>query len=113
MSDSTPQMYPLLFEPALVERVWGGRQLETRLGKTIPSSQPIGESWEIYWKNRIANGEFRGKTLGEVIKEYPEAMVGSKDADPEFPQPLKATILAISIANTPRTPAFRMPISLS
>jgi mannose-6-phosphate isomerase len=89
MSSSTPQLYPLLFEPALVERVWGGRQLETRLGKKLPAGRPIGESWEIYWKNRIANGEFRGKTLGDLIKEYPEAIVGSKDADPEFPLLIK------------------------
>src|SRR5690349_17960192 len=89
MPASIPQLYPLLFEPALVERVWGGRQLETRLGKSLLGSNPIGESWEIYWKNPIANGEFRGKTLGELIKEYPEAIVGSKDADPEFPLLIK------------------------
>src|SRR4051812_25265131 len=83
------KMYPLLFAPSLHEKVWGGQQLESRLGKVPPSDQPIGESWEIYWKNRVANGEFRGKTLGDLIAEHPEEMVGSKNADPEFPLLIK------------------------
>ncbi len=89
MSSSAPHVYPLLFEPSLHEKVWGGRQIETRLGKPLPPGQPIGESWEIYWKNRVANGEYRGKTLGDLISEYPEAMVGSENADPEFPLLIK------------------------
>src|SRR5258705_13911351 len=80
-----PELYPLLFEPALHERVWGGRQLETRMGKTLPTGNPIGESWEVYWKNKIANGPHKGKTLGEVIAASPEAMVGKKESDGEFP----------------------------
>src|SRR5690349_3872818 len=83
------KMYPLLFEPSLHEKVWGGQQLETRLGKVPPSDQPIGESWEIYWKNRVANGEFRGKTLGDLIAEHPQEMIGRNDADPEFPLLIK------------------------
>src|SRR5262249_30443044 len=47
------------------------------------------ESWEVYWKNRVANGEFKGKTLGELIELYPEEMVGRKDASPEFPLLIK------------------------
>ncbi|MEP7286391.1 MAG: type I phosphomannose isomerase catalytic subunit [Chloroflexota bacterium] len=89
MTASTLNLYPLLFEPALHTKVWGGRQLETRLGKALPADQPIGESWEIYWENRVANGEFRGKTLGELIATYPEAMVGNVTADPEFPLLIK------------------------
>jgi mannose-6-phosphate isomerase len=83
------EMYPLLFEPALHARVWGGRQLQTRLGKQPTTDEPIGESWEIYYQNRIANGPHRGKTLGELIQAYPEAVVGTPDADPEFPLLIK------------------------
>src|SRR5215216_2284808 len=83
------EMYPLLFEPALHTRVWGGRQLQTRLGKQPTTNEPIGESWEIYWQNQVANGPHRGKKLGELIQAYPEAVVGTPDADPEFPLLIK------------------------
>jgi mannose-6-phosphate isomerase len=78
-------MYPFLFEPSLHPRVWGGRQLETRLGKTLPLGEPIGESWEIFWKNRISNGPYHECTLGMMIADYPDEVVGLPDADPEFP----------------------------
>jgi len=84
-----PQLYPLLFEPALHAKVWGGRQLETRLHKTLPPGEPIGESWEIYYKNRVSNGPLQGKTLSELIAAYPVEMVGKPDADPEFPLLIK------------------------
>jgi mannose-6-phosphate isomerase len=85
----TPTLYPLLFEPSLHEKVWGGRQLQTRLSKALPSSQPYGESWEIFWKNPVANGDLRGKTLGDLIPAYPQAMLGKKDANPEYPLLIK------------------------
>jgi len=77
--------YPMLIEAALHTRVWGGRQLETRLGKTLPSAQPYGESWEIFWKNRIGNGPLKGQILGDVIRARPQAMTGDATSDGEFP----------------------------
>lgn len=37
---------PILFQPLLKPRVWGGRTLEG-LGKTLPPGEAIGESWEL------------------------------------------------------------------
>ena len=37
----------LRFQPLYQERVWGGRALETTLGRQLPARAPIGESWEI------------------------------------------------------------------
>lgn len=37
----------LTFEPILHERIWGGRNLETKLQRTLPDDLPIGESWEV------------------------------------------------------------------
>ena len=37
----------LRFQAIYQERVWGGRALETALGRVIPGGNPIGESWEI------------------------------------------------------------------
>ncbi|MCC7448556.1 MAG: class I mannose-6-phosphate isomerase [Anaerolineae bacterium] len=89
MMNTNPQLYPLLFEPALHAKVWGGRQLETRLHKTLPPGDPIGESWEIYYKNCVSNGPLKGKTLSELIAAYPVEMVGKPHADPEFPLLIK------------------------
>ena len=40
-------MYPLRFEPIFRQYIWGGRRLETRLGKTIGEEGVYAESWEI------------------------------------------------------------------
>ena len=39
--------YPLRFEPRFHQRIWGGRRLETVLGKKLPPDRLVGESWEI------------------------------------------------------------------
>ncbi len=72
--------YPLVLEPILKEKVWGGRRLAS-LGKTLPEGVPIGESWELAdlastsvdggggdaARSRIANGEMRGLTIHDAI----------------------------------------------
>ena len=40
-------LYPLKFKPRYVQKMWGGRKIETILGKPLPPG-PIGESWELY-----------------------------------------------------------------
>jgi mannose-6-phosphate isomerase len=75
--------YPLLFEPILRPRVWGGRALG-RLNKPLPPGEPIGESWEIAdlpasipdGQSIVANGPLAGRTLGEVRSAHPEALLG-------------------------------------
>jgi mannose-6-phosphate isomerase len=85
----TQAPYPLLFEPSLHVKVWGGRWFESRLGKELPPGQPVGESWEIYWKNRVANGPWQGKRLGELIVDRPLLVAGDKEATEEFPLLIK------------------------
>ena len=62
---------PLVFEPIYQDRVWGGRTLETKLGRGLPDpGVPYGESWEICDRpeanSRIARGPLAGQTLGEI-----------------------------------------------
>jgi len=61
---------PLTFEPIFLERMWGGRRLETEFGKKLPPNARIGESWEIVDRPEaqsvIANGPLKGKTLHEL-----------------------------------------------
>ena len=35
------------FTPLYMERVWGGRDLEFKLGRKLPEDKVIGESWEL------------------------------------------------------------------
>lgn len=84
--------YPMLLKPALKVKVWGGRRLETLLGKALPTSEPYGESWEMHDSAVIANGELAGKTVGEALAEYGMALVGEGN-DPAEGMPLLAKFL--------------------
>lgn len=75
------KLYPLQFEPILKERIWGGTKLKDVLQKPI-SSSITGESWEISTVENdvsiIANGNFKGQNLNELIANHPEAILGEK-----------------------------------
>ncbi len=72
--------YPIQFDPILKERIWGGTKLKTILNKPI-TSEKIGESWEISTVENdisiVANGEFKGKSLNELIKDFPNEILGT------------------------------------
>ncbi|MFZ1756440.1 MAG: type I phosphomannose isomerase catalytic subunit [Caldilineaceae bacterium] len=76
--ESSP--YPLQFEPIFKEYIWGGRALETVLGRAIPPGV-VAESWEIAahpnGHTPIANGPLAGQTLAHAQKLWGEALVGS------------------------------------
>lgn len=75
---------PILFEPLFMERVWGGRRLETLFGKHLPTGARIGESWEIVDREEaqsvVHNDLLRGKTLHELWSDYREPVFGKKSA---------------------------------
>jgi len=75
------KLYPLQFEPILKERIWGGTKLKTFLNKPI-TSNITGESWEISTVENdvsiVVNGSLKGKSLNELINEFPEAVLGTK-----------------------------------
>jgi mannose-6-phosphate isomerase len=80
----------LQFQPIYQERIWGGRRLETLLGRELPPGPPIGESWEIVDRpeaqSRVRGGRFGGATLRELIEHHSGEVMGPKwkAADP-FP----------------------------
>ena len=75
------KLYPLQFQPILKDRIWGGTKLKTYLNKPI-SSGITGESWEVSTVENdvsiVANGVLKGKSLNELINEYPEQVLGTK-----------------------------------
>lgn len=74
-------LYPLQFQPIFKERIWGGTKLKTELHKPITSSI-TGESWELSTVDGdisvVANGVLAGKSLLELIDEYPNEILGTK-----------------------------------
>lgn len=75
------KLYPLQFEPILKERIWGGEKLKTILNKPI-TSKITGESWELSTVEGdvsvVANGEFKGKLLTELINDNPNEILGTE-----------------------------------
>ncbi|MEO8396103.1 MAG: mannose-6-phosphate isomerase, partial [Chloroflexota bacterium] len=60
-------LYPMLLEPSLHVKVWGGRRLETLMHKALPTSEPYGEAWEMHDSAKVANGALAGRTLGDLL----------------------------------------------
>jgi mannose-6-phosphate isomerase len=74
-------MTPFLkFEPIYQERVWGGRMLASFLGRKLPGTMPIGESWEMVDRPEaqsvVANGPWTGRSLHEVIVAHTATIMG-------------------------------------
>lgn len=72
-------MYPIKFNPILKERLWGGTKLKTLFNKPI-ETDITGESWEVSAVKGdisvVANGEFAGKSLQDLINQYPNELLG-------------------------------------
>ena len=80
---------PLVFQPIFMERVWGGRRLESLYGKRLPPALRIGESWEIVDRPEaqsvVHDGPFRGLTLHALWRKHREQIFGSVPDAPRFP----------------------------
>jgi mannose-6-phosphate isomerase len=75
---------PIIFEPIFMDRVWGGRRMETHFGKRLPTHGRIGESWELVDREEaqsvVHNDPLRGKTLHELWTEHRPAIFGERIA---------------------------------
>jgi mannose-6-phosphate isomerase len=70
----------LRFEPIYQERVWGGRALQSFLGRKLPNAGPIGESWELVDRpeaqSRVMAGQWAGKSLRELLELQASSVMG-------------------------------------
>lgn len=83
--------YPLVFQPILKDKVWGGRSLSA-LGKDLGDDPDrlVGESWELVdldrtsadggggdaEQSRILNGNMRGLTLRDAMRAMGSNLLG-------------------------------------
>lgn len=84
-------------QPVGKDYLWGGTRLREEYGKKIDIT-PLAETWECSvhpdGPSVVTNGEFKGKTLADVLKDHPEYL-GSKvssgidDKDSELPVLIK------------------------
>jgi mannose-6-phosphate isomerase len=77
---SQTALYPLQFEPIYQYRLWGGRHLADLLAAPLPGDGPIGEAWVLSDRDdhssRVGNGSLKGQTIGQVLEQFPEQVMG-------------------------------------
>jgi mannose-6-phosphate isomerase len=77
---SPAPLYPLRFEPILKELIWGGRRLESVLGKSLGPGDHYAESWELADHgddvSRVAEGPLEGTGLRDLIRERGRELLG-------------------------------------
>ena len=76
---------PIVFEPILKRILWGGRRLNSILGKKIGPETDYAESWEladhaqgcsvVTWPAQLA-----GLTLKELVRDSPRELLGDEFA---------------------------------
>ncbi|MCH9634750.1 MAG: putative mannose-6-phosphate isomerase GmuF [Chlamydiae bacterium] len=71
------ESYPLFLSPAYKHYLWGGSEIIKRFDRMV-SPQIYAESWEASDREEgmthILNGALRGKSLKEVLNQYPDLL---------------------------------------
>ena len=70
MNDASLNSF-LKLSPAYRDYVWGGEKLR-------PGHYPTAEAWVVWEDDVIETGAFAGRTLGQVAKQFGEALLGRK-----------------------------------
>ena len=88
-------MEPMKFNALLKSTIWGGEKIIPFKHLDV-QQENVGESWEISGvpgnETIVANGEFAGKKLNEVVAEQKEKLVGKENYERfgnEFPLLIK------------------------
>ena len=87
--------YPLLFQPYYKPVMWGGGNLAKVLHRALPenAAEPIGEAWELCDRDDVQsvvlNGALAGKTITELVRNYPTELLGTKFKGGRFPLLIK------------------------
>ena len=72
--------------PVFKPRIWGARDLSPLFPQRSQEPEPLGEAWLTGDECKFANGEFTGRTLGEVWPHMSEDWTGTRLRDlPRIP----------------------------
>jgi mannose-6-phosphate isomerase len=79
-----PIIYPLTFTPVFRDYIWGGRNLETKLGRNLPPGN-VAESWDISGHpsspTKVDDGPLAGQTLPDVLDQLGLDLVGQRSRE--------------------------------
>lgn len=82
------KLYPIRLRPYVSETIWGGRKLIEEYGVETEKAN-AAEGWMLSChesgSSSVANGEFSGKSLPEVVKAYPELCGKNAEKFEDFP----------------------------
>jgi mannose-6-phosphate isomerase len=71
-------IYPMLLAPRFDPKIWGGRRLETILGKPLPDDYRFGESLESDGESRILNGILAGNSISDLMRVDAQSILGTR-----------------------------------
>lgn len=82
-------LYPLQFQPVFRQYLWGGRRLESELGKPLGDGECYAESWEVVDhgadQSVVAEGELAGQSLAELCSSFGDQLFGQHAPLQHFP----------------------------
>lgn len=88
-SSLTGPLGPLRFRPLFKRAIWGGRRLQTVLGKALGPGDDYAESWEVSDhgpdQSVVAEGPHCGKTLEDLVAKHNTDLLGKHAGLDRFP----------------------------
>ncbi len=82
---SLERIYPYCLEPREKPAIWGGDALVAHYGKHADPAISVGESWECWDENTVANGDLSGSTLADLRLDLGSELMGPLDSSRLFP----------------------------
>ena len=82
-------IYPILLEPRLFSRVWGGDTLPSVFASDKDLDLPLGEVWVVHGDLKCCNGVYAGCSLDDIWQRFPQDMSGKEQVPDEFPLMVK------------------------
>ncbi len=87
------QAYPIKLTFHVREYAFGERLIPERLGKQGVPGGVVAETWEVSdyrdAPGKVTNGLYAGRTLHDLVEEFPDGLVGEGWRGPHFPILLK------------------------
>ena len=83
------KLYALRFDPLFRQYIWGGRRLDSILGKNIGEGDDYAESWEVVDhgddQSVVASGPLKGSRLKDLNEQYGLQLFGRHHPLDHFP----------------------------